>query len=146
MASEDIGQSPMTVDSGALQQVARTLNIGLAVVSIETWEVLFENANFFAWFPPESDADEPLTTRLPGLNAGRAQSRIEAGRAFRFETEAQSGGRTIPISVEIRAIPDGPDDQAVVECHNITKQRQAEYMLDSYSKMAERNARELERE
>jgi adenylate cyclase len=146
VASEEVGQSLLTIDSLALQQVARTLNIGLAIVSIESWEVLFENANFFAWFPPESDADEPLTTRLPGMNAGRAQSRIEAGRPFRFETEAQSGGRTVPISVELRAIPDGAADQAVVECHNITKQRQAEYMLESYSKMAERNARELERE
>ncbi len=146
MPSEDAEQLPMTVDASALQQAARTLNIGLAVVSIDSWEVLFENANFFAWFPPESDADEPLTTRLPGMNVGRAQSRLEAGRPYRFETEAQSGGRSVPIAVEIRTIPDVVADQAVVECQNITKQRQAEYMLESYSKMAERNARELERE
>lgn len=146
MVAEDIEQQPMTADNAILQQAARTLNVGLAIVSVDDWEVTFENANFFAWFPPESDADEPLTARLPGMNSGRAQSRIEAGRPYRFETEAQSGGRTIPIAVEIRAIPDAPGEQAVVECHNITKQRQAEYMLESYSKMAERNSRELERE
>ena len=71
MASEDAGQSPATIDSETLQLAARTLNIGLAVVSTDSWEVLFENANFFAWFPPESDADEPLTARLPSMNAGR---------------------------------------------------------------------------
>ena len=146
MASDETGQLPATFSSAALQQAARTLNIGLAIVSIDSWEVLFENANFFAWFPPESDADEPLTERVSGMNIGRAQSRLESGRPYRFETEAQSGGRSLPISVEIRAIPDLEEDQAVVECHNITKQRQAEYMLESYSKMAERNARELERE
>jgi adenylate cyclase len=146
VAPEDNDRSPAMIDDAVLRQATRTLTIGLAVVSIDNWEVLFENANFFAWFPPESDADEPLTTRLAGMNAGRAQSRLESGRPYHFETEAQSGGRTIPISVEIRAIPESVEDQAVVECHNITKQRQAEYMLESYSKMAERNARELERE
>jgi adenylate cyclase len=34
----------------------------------------------------------------------------------------------------------------VVECHDLSKQRQAEYMLESYSKLAERNSKELERE
>jgi hypothetical protein len=34
----------------------------------------------------------------------------------------------------------------VVECHDISKQKQAEYLLESYSKIAEKNARELERE
>jgi class 3 adenylate cyclase len=33
-----------------------------------------------------------------------------------------------------------------VECHDISKQKQAEYLLESYSKIAEKNARELERE
>lgn len=146
MPQEDTDLHPATIDGTALQQAARTLNIGLAVVDVGSWEVVFENANFFAWFPPESDADEPLTARLQGLNAPRALSRIEANRPYTLETEAQSGGRTIPIAVEIRALPDSDGQQAVIECHNITKQRQAEYMLESYSKMAERNARELERE
>lgn len=146
MPQEDSDVHPMTVDGASLQQAARTLNIGMAIVSVDDWAVLFENANFFAWFPPESDADEPLTARVQGLNASRALSRIEANRPYTLETEAQSGGRTIPIAVEIRAVPDSDGQQAVVECHNITKQRQAEYMLESYSKMAERNARDLERE
>ena len=34
----------------------------------------------------------------------------------------------------------------MVECHDISKQKQAEYLLDSYSHMAERKNRELERE
>jgi len=34
----------------------------------------------------------------------------------------------------------------VIECHDISKQKQAEYMLSSYSDLAEKNARELQRE
>jgi len=146
VAQEDSDAQALAIDGDSLQQAARTLNIGLAIVEVATWTVLFENANFFAWFPPESDADEPLTVRVPGMNVSRAQSRIEAERPYSLEAEAQSGGRTIPIAIELRALPDSDGQRAVVECHNLTKQRQAEYMLESYSKMAERNARDLERE
>jgi class 3 adenylate cyclase len=34
----------------------------------------------------------------------------------------------------------------VVECRDVSKQKQAEYMLESYSQLAEKNARELQRE
>jgi len=83
---------------------------------------------------------------LPRFKANRALDRIQKGRTFSFETEAQSGGRSIPLSVELRPLPENPSGQIVVECRDISKQKQSEYLLESYSQMAERNARELERE
>jgi len=140
--------SPETpiLDEERLKKIAQTLKIGVAIVELETWNVLFENASFFKWFPLKTDADEPLTERMTGLNASRIQSRIQDGRAYNFETEAQIGERQIPINVEVRPIPDDESGQVIVECHNLSKQKQAEYMLESYSKLAERNAKELERE
>ena len=35
---------------------------------------------------------------------------------------------------------------ALIECHDVSKQKQAEYMLESYSKMSEKHTRELQRE
>jgi len=134
------------LDEERLRKIAQTLKIGVAIVEPEDWNVLFENASFFKWFPPKSDADEPLTERMQGLNASRVLKRIQEGRAFNFETEAQEGERKIPISVEVRPAPDEDTGQVVVECHNLSKQRQAEYMLESYSKLAEKNAKDLERE
>jgi class 3 adenylate cyclase len=134
------------LDVEKLKKIAQTLKIGVAIVEPEEWKVLFENANFFKWFAPNSDADEPLSERLPGFNASRVRARLQEGRAFSFETEAQIGERKIPISVEVRPLPEESTEQVVVECHDISKQKQAEYMLESYSKLAERNARELERE
>lgn len=134
------------LDVEKLKKIAQTLKIGVAIVEPEEWKVLFENANFFKWFAPNSDADEPLSERLPGFNVSRVQARLQEGRAFSFETEAQIGERKIPISVEVRPLPEESTEQVVVECHDISKQKQAEYMLESYSKLAERNARELERE
>jgi len=134
------------LDEKRLRKIAQTLKIGVAIVESEDWNVLFENAAFFKWFPPKSDADEPLPERMEGFNSSRVLKRIKEGRAFNFETEAQEGERKIPISVEVRPTPDEDSGQIVVECHNLSKQRQAEYMLESYSKLAEKNAKDLERE
>jgi adenylate cyclase len=134
------------LDEEKLIKVVQTLKVGVAIIELEEWKVLFENASFFKWFAPNSDADEPLTERLPGFNPSRVQARLQEGRAFSFEAEAQIGERKIPIAVEIRPLSEEFTKQAIVECHDISKRRQAEYMLESYSKLSEKNARELERE
>jgi len=146
VSTEDSVSSIVTLDADTLRQLAQTLGVGLAVVDPEAWEILFENANFFKWFPPQEDADEPLTARLIGFNASRASSRLQGGRPYSLETVVQSGGREVPIAVEVRPLPDHPLDYAVIECQDVSKQKQAEYMLESYSQMAERNARDLQRE
>jgi class 3 adenylate cyclase len=146
MTIEKTSASLPPVDEKTLRQLTQGLSVGVAVVEPENWAVLFENAKFFTWFPPEHDADEPLHARVPGFHSERALKRTQAGRTYSFETETQSGARTIPLHIEIRALPDHPDNYLCVECHDYSKQKQAEYMLESYSKMAERNARDLERE
>jgi adenylate cyclase len=133
-------------DPESLRQLVQTLNDGVAIVEPETWEIVFENANFFKWFPPASDADEPLSTRLSGLNVSRALSRMKEGRSYSFETEALTGGRSIPVIVELRRLSGEQNGLIAVECHDVSKQKQAEYMLESYSQMAEKNSRDLQRE
>lgn len=146
MSEAGIDQAPVELDLEFLRRVAQTLNIGVAIVAFETWAVLFENANFFKWFPPGEDADEPLTRRMASLREDRAEKRLTAGRAYSFETVTHAGGRETPISCELRTLSEDDNGLVIVECQDISKQRQAEYMLESYSQLAERNARDLERE
>lgn len=145
MADERPSGTP-GLDFETLRQAAQTLGVGLAVVDPTDWSIVFENGSMFKWFPPESDADEPLTKRLPGFNAERAAGRVESGREYAFETESEAGGRSVPIAVKVRALPDNASGLVVVECQDDSKRKQAEYMLESYSRMAEKSARELERE
>lgn len=137
---------PIQLTNDFLVRVAQTLNIGVAIVELETWNILFENANFFKWFPPHADADELLNERIPKLKTDRALSRIQAGRTYTFEGESPIDERGVPIKIEMRSMGEQYDNLLVVECHDISKQKQSEYMLESYSKMAESNARDLERE
>ena len=134
------------LQSETLQQLVKSLETGIALVDREGWQVTFENGNFFTWFPPHADADDPLTLRLPKFKENRAESRLDDGRPYRFETVSDPEGRKIPISVVVFPLSEDDPDTLVVECRDISKQKQAEYMLESYSAISEKNARELERE
>ena len=146
MTETDKTQTDEHIDRDFLLRTAQSLNIGVAILKTDTWEVVFENAKFFKWFPPGEDADEPVTERIPRFKADRAQSRLENGRPYKLEVVTHPGGMETPIEVEIRTLSEEDEGLAIAECHDISKLRQSEYLLDSYSKMAEKNAREVERE
>ena len=130
-----------------LRRVAQTLNFGVAIVEIDTWDILFENAKFFTWFPPGEDPDEPLTARISQFKPDRAERRLGNGRPYSLDVASTAAGRDIPISVSVRILEAEEDaGMAVVECADVSKLKQSEYLLESYSKMAEKNSRELERE
>jgi adenylate cyclase len=128
-----------------LVPVVQSLATAVAVVDADSWSVAFENARFFKWFPPEGDQDL-LSARVPGFSPDRAASRLAENRPHTFETEARSGGRQVPIRVTVLPVDVNGDRRVVVECWDISKELETQYMLDSYSKLAEKNARELTKE
>lgn len=146
MTSTQEPDAASKVDAELLRQAAQGLGIGLALVDSDDWSIMFENANFFKWFPPGGEVDGPLPSRLEDFNANRAADRMGRGRPYSFETESHAGGRAIPISVELRRLSDEMPEFAVLECHDVSKQKQSEYLLESYSQMAERTNREIQRE
>jgi len=136
----------MTLPPDIFRHVLQGIASGIAICDAEGWEVQFENAAFFQWFPPGPEPDAALDQRLPGLNAERARSRLQQGRPFAFETEVRQGARTTAIAVTLALREIEGSAWLLVECRDASKQKEAEYMLDSYSRMAERNARELQKE
>jgi adenylate cyclase len=136
--------------SDDLKLVIQALGVGVAVADPEDWSISFENAKFFQWFPPTVDPDAPLSERLTGLNLERARDRLSSARPFRYEHEVKGAKRTSSLVIELRTDTIGEGDTArdviIAECRDITKQKEVEYMLDSYSQLAERKTRELEKE
>lgn len=137
-----VDESPTSLPDLAL----RSIGSAVAIVDLESWQILFENGTFFEWFSPEADTDVPLGTRIPGLDLDAVREKLEKGRRFTWETELVSGARTINAEVEVRRLTYEERDVALVEARNINKRKEAEYLLDSYSRMAEKNARDLQRE
>jgi class 3 adenylate cyclase len=133
-------------DQERLKHLLRSLSVGVALVDSTSLAVVFENAKFFEWFPPVAEGDDGLGQRLPGLNVDRALGRLRQQRTFSYECETRAGARALPLTVEIRALPEGLEAGFLVECRDASKQKQAEYMLESYSKMAEKHTRDLQKE
>lgn len=138
----------MTQDDDAfLRNLLQTIEAGVAVVDPDTLGIVFENGRFFEWFPPDGEVeDDSLPARVPALELEQVRARIERRGKFRFETEAGDGARQVSLAGELRECELAGRGYLVVELQDITKQREAEYLLDSYSKMQERHTRELERE
>lgn len=134
-------------DKDALRHTLQALEEGVAIVDPENWTVRFENARFFQWFPPEGDPDGTLDQRLRDFNVEKATARLDKGRPFSYEVDIKAGPRTVNLKVTVTPQePEGGEAFLLVEAQNISKQKEAEYMLDSYSRLAERNAKDLQRE
>jgi adenylate cyclase len=131
---------------GPFPPILDALGTAIAGADPVTWALRFENARFREWFPAKDGEGPDLAARLPGLDPQRARERLEKDRPFRFETEVRVGPRTLSIQVELRPVRDGTGDLLLAEGQNISKQKEAEYMLDSYSRLTERQNRELEKE
>ena len=143
-----------------LDRVVHGLEVGVAVTQPGTWPVLFENGRFFQLFPPRLEAglldDAPgaevevvtdgLVDRVAGFRADRAEERLARGRPFVFEAESVVGARTVPVRITLRPLSDDPEGRVTLECVDVSKEKEVQYMLDSYSTLAERNARDLEKE
>lgn len=131
------------MDVEGLREVVGALRSGVALVDAKTWAVSFENARFFSWFPPPDDDEDSLTARFPDFRADRASERLEAGRPYQFEATGRAASREVPARVHLAQLPDG---QVLVEAVDVSKEKESQYMLDSYSSLAERNARDLQKE
>ena len=135
------------LEQGQLQRVMQSLDAGVAVFDVATGEILFENAVFFRCFPPElAEQDSKIASRVPVLDMDRVATRLADGRILEAESEVEVGARKVPLEIKVQAVEDSDPLLGLVQATNVSGQREAEYMLESYSKIAERNARDLERE
>jgi adenylate cyclase len=128
------------------RHLAQTLDVGVAVVDPDSWSITFENARFFELFAPDPVAEDTLTSRVPSIDLDRAKSRLEKGRPYSVDAAAGSGARAKSLEVRLQRCTLDEHELVIVECHDVTKAKQAEHMLDSYSRMADKNARDLKRE
>ncbi|MBV9954148.1 MAG: adenylate/guanylate cyclase domain-containing protein [Pseudolabrys sp.] len=132
------------IDTAELALGVQSLGLGVAIVDPNTWNVIFENTKFGQWFPATEGAS--LDKRMTDLPMDRATARLSQGRKFTFQTVSKTSGRETPVAVDMSALNSDKNPSFLIECRDISKEKQTEYMLESYSKMAERHARELSRE
>jgi adenylate cyclase len=121
--------------------------VGLALAEPDALTVAFANHRFGEWFPGCDDGCSRLDELLPGLDVDAMRERLGDDRPYRSELEFKAGRRTITVTIDVKrhAAADSTE-LLVVECQNVTKLKELEYMVESYSKMVERKNRDLTKE
>jgi class 3 adenylate cyclase len=134
------------IGAGLLRNLLQSLDVGIAVADPLTMQILFENERFFEWFAPDPAAEDRLGARLPALDLDKLSSRLGQDRSYTVETATGSGARATSLEIEIKACALDDREYLIAECRDVSDRKQAESMLDSYSRMADKNARDLRRE
>ena len=127
------------------EHLLRAIGVGIAIVGEDELDFWFHNEKFSTWFG-EPAADATLPTVFPNIDIDALRADLDAGRSHAVELTVKPKRRKLVIALAFsRAISNG-QSMLVVECQNITRIRELEAMIDSYSTMVERNTREIERE
>lgn len=123
-----------------------SIGTGLAVVDADSHEAMFFNPLFATWFPVPENGSRKISDLITTVDSEKLKE--NEGR-FSGEVEVKVKRRVLTISVSIslnHADDDTDDTVLMVECTNISKVKELEYMIESYSQLVEKNERQLRRE
>jgi len=127
------------------EQLLRAIGVGVAILNVNDWRFNFYNDTFVEWFgTPESNAQ--INDLFPSLDIATVRSAL--GEKSRYTTEAtfKLRRRTMSVAMDFNRAFEAGQDIVVLVCQNITRIKELESMIDSYSLMVENNTRELKRE
>lgn len=127
------------------EQLLRAIGVGVALARREDGRIFFQNIAFWNWFG-EPPLERRLEETLESLDLAAMQADLGADRPHHRELLLKHKRRTLAFAVTISAATESGREILVVECQNVTRMRELEAMIESYSAMVERNTRELERE
>lgn len=127
------------------EQLLRAIGVGVALLDRESLKFHFKNDTFEEWFGDQGEA-ETIKDVFPELDISALQSELGASGRYTAETRFKKKRRTMVIALDFTAASEEDQDIAVLVCQNITRIRELESMIESYSMMVERNTRDIKRE
>ena len=126
------------------EQLLKSIGVGIAIIRFNDLRFFFHNSAFAEWFGDPEDS-EIIKSTIAELRETAMESFRETGR-YVGEIKIKPKRRTLVISLNLYLSEIDGEKMIVAECQNITRMRELEQMIDSYSNMVERNTRQLERE
>ncbi len=127
------------------EQLLRAIGVGIALLDAESLTVTFQNDTFMDWFPAEAD-QLSLQELFPQLEFDTLMEELKEKKRFAAEFSFKKKRRTLIFAAEFSYALENEKPVIVMVCQNISRIREMESIIDSYSKMVERNTRELKRE
>jgi len=126
------------------EQLLKSIGVGIAILRWSDLSGYYHNAAFADWFGDPSEKGA-LSEAIASIHEAASTALRETGQ-YTGEVQVKPRRRTLVISVSLHLVEVEGEKMIVAECQNITRMRELEQMIDSYSKMVERNTRQLERE
>lgn len=123
----------------------QSVGVGLALFDGKTEEPLLHNQRLLDWFPG-TQAGAALVELFPQIDRDAMDRRLAAGRPYVFDCEVKVGPRTLSLNVQVSRHESKELSLLMVECQNVSKIRELEYMIQSYSSMVEKQNRDLQKE
>lgn len=127
------------------EQLLRAIGVGVALVDLEDLSFPFRNDTFNEWFG-EPDAATSLSDLFPDLDLQALRTDMQSGGRTTTEASFKLRRRTMTVALEFNLAQNASENIAVLVCQNITRIKELESMIDSYSMMVERNTHEIKRE
>ncbi|WP_299848778.1 adenylate/guanylate cyclase domain-containing protein [uncultured Roseovarius sp.] len=127
------------------EQLLRAIGVGVALISLDKLTVDYRNDTFNEWFGDNESASK-LTDFFPSLDLDQLSTAMKEGGQLTTETSFKLRRRKMTVAMEFNRTTDVNENIAVLVCQNITRIKELESMIDSYSMMVERNTHEIKRE
>jgi adenylate cyclase len=127
------------------EQLLRAIGVGVGLLNRANLSFQFTNDTFEDWFADRLTGNK-LTEVFDELDIAALEDALSSSGSYTAEIRYKKKRRTMVIAAEFTATKDGGQDLVVLVCQNITRIRELESMIDSYSMMVERNTREIKRE
>lgn len=127
------------------EQLLRAVGVGISLFETESRTLVWRNEVFETWFPDLS-LGETLTVVFGDVDPDKMAQSVEQAGRHSAEISVKRKRRTLVLSLVFSHAQIGDTSVYLVECQNITRIRELETMIESYSSMVERNTRQIERE
>ncbi len=127
------------------EQLLRAIGVGVALIDLDTLALNFSNDTFNEWFS-DAASTAHLGELFPELDVDALIVEMNGGGRLTTETSFKLRRRTMTVAMEFNRATDTSQNIAVLVCQNITRIKELESMIDSYSVMVERNTHEIKRE
>lgn len=127
------------------EQLLRAIGVGVALLDLDSLRLRFCNDTFREWFG-EIEAGQHLVDLFSGLEIEALKAALHGEGRYNSETTFRLRRRTMTVAMAFNRALDGEERIVVLVCQNISRIKELESMIDSYSMMVERNTREIRRE
>jgi len=114
------------------------LGTGVVLFDVESLSVLHSNEIFKSWFEITGNS---LLEVLPEIDEGKLRKRLSRGKEYKREREIKVGNRNCSLKIEFTKVS---ETIGLAKAIDNTNEKELEFMMDSYAKLAEKNKKELE--